>query len=225
MTICGEEYSNFIPTFHQYEKEAGTEIMVIELMGPSLLTLLQKQPGLFDLQTVVQIFKRSLTCLEKLRKTSMTHRDINPDNICVGRRMNMQDIRLIDLGFCTSYIDVETGMHKQLEYSSGVTGTVPYCSLNQQIGGSATRSDDLEALCFSMMCIHSRWLPWIIPSLQKATPEQEFDFALAYKSKTVEGICFGFPKFFEQFLLYVRSLGFDSDPNYAHLHNILDKVG
>lgn len=224
MKRCGDEHMSFIPTFHHYEKEAGTETMIIELLGPSLQSLLQDQPDLLDLETVVDIFKRSLTCLEKLHKTGMTHRDIKPDNICVGRGMNMEDIRLIDLGFCTAYIDEETGMHKPLKYGSGVTGTLPYCSLNQQIGGTATRSDDLEALCFSMMCIYRGTLPWIISNPEKASPQQEFDVALAYKSRSVDSICSGLPKLFEVFLDYVRNVGFDSDPDYAYLHKILDET-
>lgn len=224
MKKCGGEHQNFIPTLHHYENDGKTEVMVLELMGPSLLNVLEKQGRLFEHKTVIRIFKRSLKCLERLHKTGMAHRDIKPDNICVGRQENMDDIRLIDLGFCTAYIDGETGMYKPLNYRSGLTGTIPYCSLNQQIGGSATRLDDLEALCFSMMCIHSGILPWMTAKGQNATHSEEFDVALGYKSKSAEQICEGFPKVFKEFLQYVRDLSFESEPNYAHLHSILDRA-
>lgn len=153
MKRCCDGHQSFLPTLHHYEKEAETEMMVIELLGPTLLSLMGSNPFLFDLQTVIHIFKQSLTCLEKLHKTGLIHRDIKPNNICVGKGNNINDVRLIDLVFCERYIDEQTGKHKQLQYGSDINGTVLYCSLNQQKRGSASRSDDLEALCYTMMCI------------------------------------------------------------------------
>lgn len=101
----------------------------------------------------------------------------------------MHDIPLIDLGFCTAYVDAETGIHKPLSFRNGLTGTIPYCSLNQQIGGSATRLDDLEPLCFSMMCIHNEGLQWMKRRGQNSTHDEEFNVVLGCKSESAEQIC------------------------------------
>lgn len=221
---CGHDHQKFIPTLHYYQHDGKTEMIVFELMGPNLIQLTLKRGDLFSERTVIQIFKKTLKCLQSLHKIGLVHRDIKPDNICVGRQENMEDIRLIDLGHCKSYVDLETGIHKPLQHHRGLTGTLMFCSWHQQLGGSPTRLDDLEALCFSMMCIHSGTLPWTPRNGENRNRKDDFQAALEHKSKTAGHICDGFPKVFEDFLSYVRSLQFDSDPNYAHLHDILDKT-
>lgn len=223
MVRCGIDHQTFIPTLHDYRNNGNTEVLVFDLMGPIIYALMTAQGHPFDLQSVVSIFQRTLTCIESLHKSGMAHRDVKPENICVSKGTNREDIRLIGLGFCVPYIHERTGMHNELVYRNGLTTSFQYCSLNQQLGGSATRLDDLEALCFSMMWVLTGSLPWDIPTDVNITEAEAFNYVLLCKSQPVEKICVGFPKFFEQFLLYVKNLRFNSDPDYDHLHHILER--
>ena len=84
------------------------------------------------LETVCQIGIQLLTCIQMFHQTGHVHNDIKPDNIIVGDAKNsdksLNQIRLIDFGLSTSFID-EKGNHIQ-QQKSLFSGNAAFCSMH-----------------------------------------------------------------------------------------------
>ena len=98
-----------------------------------------------------------------------------------------------------------------------VVGTLPFTSINGQRGCTQSRRDDLESLFYTIIFFACGNLPWINDSIfgdHKAVLEKKTLI-------TTEELCDSLPPPFSQFVIYVRSLGFDQKPDYKYLHTIL----
>ncbi len=74
-----------IPKLFWYGVEGDLNIMVLELLGPSLEHLLKKQHGrCFSLKTMLLVSCQMLERMQYLHENSFVHRDIKPENFCVG---------------------------------------------------------------------------------------------------------------------------------------------
>lgn len=202
------------------------EVLVMEMLGSSL----DRFPGDFDnpmpTPLLIHLFKKVLTCLEHLHNLGIVHRDVKPDNICLGKDDNTEDVRLIDLGL-TTYCSSERLTNQKdtdtIRDMREFVGTTRYCSLSQHFRRSAVKSDDLESLCFSMMYLYKGTLPWIFSPLP-ATMKELVEWTVLQKKKSVDQICVGYPGFFTEFLRYVRNLPPTTRPTYDYLHHILDQA-
>lgn len=225
-----EQYNNehqpIIPDFHGFGiSDAGPNVMIMELMGPDLHDLWNTKGRHCSTGMLICLYKEVLIRLERLHKTGMAHRDIKPENICSGKDDSDDiDVRLVDLGMCAPFLCSETGRHIPLKYGDFVGGTVLYCSSNQHDGGSPTRKDDLEALCYTMMKLYNGYLPWS----GSVTPDmpiwKQHELVAISKKRDAEAICDSYPQFFQKTLKYVKSLVHNDDPNYEHMQQILDEA-
>ena len=92
-----------VPRIYYFGTEDTYNVMVMDLLGPSLEELLRYQLGKFSLKTVCMLAQEMLLRLEYMHSQSFLHRDIKPDNFVIGMDKMANVIYLIDLGLCKRY--------------------------------------------------------------------------------------------------------------------------
>ena len=102
-------------------------------MGPSLESLFENTLRKFSLKTVLMLINQMITRIEYVHNRHFIHRDIKPDNFCVGLNKTAHKIFLIDFGLAKRYIQRD-GKHIPYREGKNLTGTARYASINTHLG-------------------------------------------------------------------------------------------
>jgi casein kinase I family protein HRR25 len=82
-----------------------------------------------------------------------------------------------------------------------------------------SRRDDLESLGYILIYFSRGQLPW--QGIRARTKKEKYDKIMQKKmTTTTEVLCQGLHPEFAIYLNYVRSLGFEDDPDYTYLHKL-----
>ena len=209
-----------IPTVHYFLSTSQYNFMIIDLLGPSLDSLLDYFVTNVSLKSIVLIFQQMLLRIEFVHSRHLIHRDIKPENFLIGTKKNNQLIYLIDYGLAKRYRDQKTGEHIQYKDSKPLTGTARYASIFTHLGIEQSRRDDLECLSYSIIYLLKGKLPW--QGLKaKNTKEKNIKIMNKKISSSIQNLFEGFPVQFETYYNYVRSLNFEEKPDYDYLHDLI----
>jgi casein kinase 1 len=208
-----------IPNVHWYGVEGEYNVMVMDLLGPSLEDLFNFCGRQFSLKTVLMLADQMLQRLEYIHTKLFIHRDIKPDNFLMGMKRNASLVYVIDFGLAKRYRDPKTHEHIPYRENKNLTGTARYASVNAHLGIEQSRRDDLTALGYVFMYFLRGSLPW--QGLKAANKKAKYDRITEKKiSTTVDSLCRGYSQEFATYLNYCRSLHFEDKPDYAYLRKL-----
>ncbi|CAO3592384.1 unnamed protein product [Absidia cylindrospora] len=202
-----------IPSAYYFGQEGLHNILVIDLLGPSLEDMFDICGRRFSVKTVAMLAKQMISRVETIHEKNLIYRDIKPDNFLVGKPGTKlaNNIYMVDFGMAKLYRDP-----KQNNIFLIVKEKV-YRELHEQ-----SRRDDLEALGHVFMYFLRGSLPW--QGLKAATNKQKYE-KIGEKKQTsaIKELCAGYPEEFAIYLQYVRKLGFEEAPDYDFLRELFTK--
>nr|XP_044995329.1 casein kinase I-like [Jaculus jaculus] len=208
-----------IPHLRWYGQEKDYNVLVMDLLGPSLEDLFNICSRRFTMKTVLMLADQMISRIEYVHTRSFIHRDIKPDNFLMGIGRHCNKLFLIDFGLAKKYRDNRTRQHIPYREDKNLTGTARYASINAHLGIEQSRRDDMESLGYVLMYFNRTSLPW--QGLKAATKKQKYEKISEKKMSTpVEVLCKGFPTEFAMYLNYCRGLRFEEAPDYMYLRQL-----
>uniref|UniRef100_A0A183DRZ1 non-specific serine/threonine protein kinase n=1 Tax=Gongylonema pulchrum TaxID=637853 RepID=A0A183DRZ1_9BILA len=183
-----------IPHIRWYGTEREYNVLVMDLLGPSLEDLFNFCSRRFTMKTVLMLADQMIGRIEYIHVKNFIHRDIKaslqfPDNFMMGIGRHCNKLFLIDFGLAKKYRDSRTRAHIPYREDKNLTGTA------------------------------RGTLPW--QGLKAATKKQKYEKISEKKMSTpVEVLCKGFPAEFAMYLNYCRGLRFDEAPDYMYLRQL-----
>ena len=208
-----------IPGIHWYGVEGEYNIMVLELLGPSLEDLKQICSRRFSLKTTLLLADQMISRIEYLHSKNYLHRDVKPDNFLIGLGKKADTVFLIDFGLAKKYRDSKTQNHIPYRDGKNLTGNARYTSVNTHLGIEQSRRDDIEGLAYVLIYFLRGNLPW--QGIAAATKKEKYERIAQGKMETsAEDLCAGFPNEFAMILNYAKALGFEDRPDYEYLKTI-----
>ncbi|XP_038190437.1 LOW QUALITY PROTEIN: casein kinase I-like [Arvicola amphibius] len=208
-----------IPTIRWCGAEWDYNVMVMELLGPSLEDLFNFCSRKFSLQTVLLLADQMISRIEYIHSKNFIHREVKPDNFLMGLGKKGNLVYIIDFGLAKKYQDACTHRHIPYRENKNLTGTARYASINTHLGIEQSRRDDLESLGYVLMYFNLGSLPW--QGLKAATKRQKYERISEKKISTpISMLCKSYPSEFATYLNFCRSLRFDDKPDYSYLRQL-----
>lgn len=210
-----------IPKMHFYASLPDYNIMVMDMLGPSLENLFAICQKKFSIKTVLMIVDQALSRLEYLHSKSFLHRDIKPDNLLMGMGKKAHKLFLIDFGLAKKYS--KNGEHINFKEKKELLGTAKFASVSTHLGYEQSRRDDLESLGYVMIYFLRGKLPW--QNIEGKTKLEKYSNIKEKKlNTTAEDLCAGLPQEFLDYMKYCKNLKFEETPDYVTLKNNFKKL-
>ncbi|KAI4790427.1 hypothetical protein KUCAC02_034638 [Chaenocephalus aceratus] len=157
-----------IPSIKWCGAEGDYNVMVMELLGPSLEDLFNFCSRKFSLKTVLLLADQMISRIEYIHSKNFIHRDVKPDNFLMGLA------------------------HPVPREQEPGPAPARYASINTHLGIEQSRRDDLESLGYVLMYFNLGSLPW--QGLKAATKRQKYERISEKKMSTpIEGALQGIP--------------------------------
>ena len=159
------------------------------------------------------IGEKLLYCIESVHNSGIIHRDIKPSNFLLN--LNYNDIIMIDFGLAKQYIN-KSGLHRNNNIHSSITGTVMYISLNVHNGNEPSRRDDLISMIYVIIYLLKGSLPW--QCIKYTTPEDKIQ-KISHLKQIISprDLCNHLPNKLLEMIDYCYDLSYDEEPNYEYL--------
>jgi len=204
-------------------KQGDYNVMVIDLLGPSLEDLFKLCSRNFSLKTVLLLADQLLSRIEFIHSHELVHRDIKPANFVMGTGHASHLVNVIDFGLAKKFRDRD-GAHipHKRDAHHGV-GTSLFASINTHLGIEASPRDDLESLSYMLIYFLRGTLPW--RKLKAATVTGTWDLIRDAKLSIGSALHAGLPREFVMLHEYVRALEFGDSPDYMGLRATLRDLG
>ncbi|XP_010829904.1 PREDICTED: casein kinase I isoform beta [Bison bison bison] len=208
-----------IPQIRWYGQETDYNVLVMDLLGPSLEDLFNFCSRRFSMKTVLMLADQMISRIEYVHTQNLIHRDIKPENFLMGTGQQWKELFLIDFGLAKKYRDNRTGQHIPYRSGKSLIGT-PFCaSISAHLGIEQSRRDDMESIGYVLMYFNRGSLPW--QGLKAATLKQKCEKISEMKMTTpVDVLCKGFPIEFTMYLKHCLTLSFEEAPDYRYLRQL-----
>ncbi|AET41662.1 casein kinase YCK3 Ecym_8392 [Eremothecium cymbalariae DBVPG len=231
-----------IPRAYYFGQEGIHNILIIDLLGPSLEDLFEWCGRKFSVKTTCLLAKQMIERVRSIHERDLIYRDIKPDNFLISEyQRELQSgevvkscavtangdpnlIYVVDFGMAKQYRDPKTKQHIPYRERKSLSGTARYMSINTHFGREQSRRDDLESLGHVFFYFLRGSLPWQGLKAQNNKAKYEKIGLTKQKLKPEELISDDIPTQFAEYLKYCRALRFDQEPDYDYLISLMDAV-
>jgi len=213
-----------IPRVYWFGKEGKYNVLVMEILGPSLQDLFEFCSKKFTLKTILMLADQLLVRIKWIHDRSYIHRDIKPENFLIGlEEKSINIVYVIDLGLAKLYRNPATHKHNPHKWRKWNPGTARFSSINLHLGNEQSRRDDLESIGFVLMYFNRGMLPW--QGVKADTWKWKYSKIVEKKLKTsIWDLCKGFPIEFATYIKYCRALRFEQQPDYSYLRKLFREL-
>ena len=212
-----------IPKMYYCGRQVDYNILIIDLLGPSLEDYFNRCKRKFTLLTTLMLMDQMLSIIEFIHNRDFIHRDIKPDNFLMGRKEKKHQVYIIDFGLAKLYRYGRTGPHIPYEEGKGLTGNARYASINTLLGIEQSRRDDIEALGYILVYFMKGNLPW--QGLKAINHKEKYEKIKEKKMNiSLDTLCQGLPDEFKTFIQYARNLKFEETPDYSYLKRLIKQI-
>ena len=143
-----------------YGSDRKTNYLIIDLLGPTLETLLKRSGGHFTLKTTLMITEQMINRIKYYHDRNIIHRDIKPDNFLLEVSSPRRDFYLIDFGLSKKYRSSTTKQHIPYAEDRLHIGTARFMSVNAHSHKEQSRRDDMYSIGYIIVYMLKGRLPW-----------------------------------------------------------------
>lgn len=210
-------FANLITT----GKVAQYNYITVDLLGPSLDSLLKNIGRPFGLPTVEKIGQKLLERLQALHGIGIVHCDIKPDNVTIGHE-DKDKIYLIDFGLAQNIESPDTTFKKPFKINR-IVGSQRYLSIGAHECIASFRND-IESMGYLLYFLLNGDLPWNVEAVleiaEGGTMKNILDATLKMKKSFLENLPQDLPPICQLFEA-IRQISHVDRPKYQELSNIL----
>lgn len=206
-----------IPNIRWFGTDSTSNYMVIDLLGVSLTQMIKTDQKNLSLAVIAKIGIQMIDILQGIHDKGMVHRDLKPDNFLLHPTKGIDQIYLIDLGVCKTYLQPETNEHMEMRKTNAMIGTPNFASVNAHHLLELSRRDDLESLVYTLLFLYFGNLPWTFISREEMM-KQKIEL-IEYKDKDPE-----IHPILIEILNCVRKLDFKQRPFYEKYKNVFQDL-
>mmetsp|Transcript_24293 Transcript_24293/g.43212 ORF Transcript_24293/g.43212 Transcript_24293/m.43212 type:complete len:366 (-) Transcript_24293:26-1123(-) len=212
-----------VAVMHSICTENNSNVLAMELLGPSLEVLLKRCKRKLSLKTVLQIGLQMIDRIQYMHAKCYIHRDIKPDNFCMGLGAKESTLYIVDFGLAKKFMDTKSKLHLMYRENKSLTGTARYASLHSHQGLELSRRDDIESIAYNLIYLIKGSLPW--QGIKASSKIEKYNKIAESKAKfSSETACSDVPTEFLEILSYSRSLRFEQSPDYGYLTKTLTEL-
>lgn len=231
-----------IPHAYYFGQEGMHNVLILDLLGPSLEDLFEWCGRRFSVKTTCLVAKQMIDRVRTIHDHDLIYRDIKPDNFLISEYQRNSSgniltksvaasangdpnlIYMVDFGMAKQYRDPRTKQHIPYRERKSLSGTARYMSINTHFGREQSRRDDLESLGHVFFYFLRGSLPW--QGLKAPNNKLKYEkIGLTKQKLNPDDLLTEFiPPQFATYLKYSRSLRFDEDPDYDYLISLMDDI-
>ncbi|XP_052863669.1 casein kinase I-like [Anopheles cruzii] len=205
------------------EMYKNRQILIMELLGDCLGSLLQTCGRRFSLSTTLQLGIQMIDRIELLHQYGYVHRDIKPQNFVMGCNGKHHIVHLIDYGLAKPFWDPSRRRHIPKQHVGSFVGSIRYASIHAHQGRELSRRDDLLSLGYILVSFIRGSLPW--QHMRVFSKAEKFEKVYQKKlSSTPEILCKNLPTEIFNHMDYCCKLRYTTEPNYSFLRNNLQDL-
>lgn len=123
-----------IPRMRWFGEEGYFQVLVSDLLGPSIQDLFEFCDYKLSLKTVLLLADQMICRIKYIHTKGYLHMDIKPDNFLMGTGRLGNLVYIIDFGLSRKYINHHTEKHMACCEGVRLMGTLPFTTINHHLG-------------------------------------------------------------------------------------------